>query len=185
MLFRSDEMAMVDQFRQRQIAKERIDALVDSLRILETGKFSEQKSEAIAALRSLGFDVPDTATANPAEFQKFIKNSTANVFDQVKSMGGKILVSEIAGLTKANANPELQPGANAALLGQAKGLLDYEDKHFQDYSDWRKENPDAYDATDFERGWVKENPLSRYVKEAEMGIGARDRKSTRLNSSHT
>lgn len=170
---RSAEVGMLDQFKQRQVAKERMDALIDSLRVLETGKFAERKAETIAALRAIGIDVPDTATANPAEFQKFIKNSTANVFDQVKAMGGKILVSEITGLTKANANPELQPGANAALLGQAKGLLDYEDKHFQDYADWRKSNPDAYDATDFERQWVKENPLSRYVKEAEMGVGAR------------
>lgn len=173
---RNDEVAMLDQFRQRQVAKERMDALIDSLRILETGKFAERKAEAVAALRAIGFDVPDTATANPAEFQKFVKNSTANVFDQVKAMGGKILVSEITGLTKANANPELQPSANAALLGQAKGLLDYEDQHFQDYSDWRKQNPDAYsvqDVGDFERGWVKGNPLGKYVKEAEMGIGAR------------
>ena len=170
---RKDERAMVDSFKQRQIAKERIDALTDSLRILQTGKFAEQKAEAVATLRSMGFDVPNAATANPAEFQKFIKNSTKNVFDEVKGLGGRILVSEIAGLTKANANPELQPEANAALLGQAKGLLDYEDRHFEDYSNWRKENPDAYDATDFERQWVKTNPLSKFAKEAEMRVGAR------------
>jgi len=173
---RKDEGAMLDQFKQRQIAKERMDALIDSLRVLQTGKFAERKGEIIAGLRSLGFDVPNTATANPAEFQKFVKNSTANVFDQVKAMGGKVLVSEITGLTKANANPELQPEANAALLGQAKGLIDYEDQHFKDYRDWRKGNPDAYnvqDIGDFEVGWLDQNPLSKYVKEAEMSVGAR------------
>ena len=173
---RKDEGAMLDQYKQRQIAKERMDALIDSLRVLETGKFAERKGEIIAGLRSLGFDVPSTATANPEEFQKFVKNSTANVFDQVKAMGGKVLVSEITGLTKANANPELQPAANAALLGQAKGLIDYEDQHFKDYRNWRKNNPDAYniqDIGDFEIGWLDENPLGKYVKEAEMGVGAR------------
>lgn len=173
---RTDENAMVDQFKQRQIAKERMDALIDSLRVLETGKFAERKAEAVAALRSMGFEVPSTATANPEEFQKFIKNSTANIFDQVKAMGGKILVSEITGLTKANANPELQPGANAALIGQAKGLLDYEDQHFKDYREWRKGNPDAYSPAelgDFETEWVQKNPLGRYAKEAEMQVGAR------------
>jgi hypothetical protein len=173
---RKDEGAMLDQYKQRQIAKERMDALIDSLRVLETGKYAEKKAEVVAGLRSLGFEVPDTATANPAEFQKFVKNSTANIFDQVKAMGGKILVSEITGLTKANANPELQPEANAALLGQAKGLIDYEDQHFKDYRNWRKNNPDAYnvqDIGDFEVEWMDGNPLSKYVKEAEMGIGAR------------
>lgn len=167
---------MLDQFRSRQVAKERMDALIDSLRVLKTGKFAERKGEVIAGLRAMGFDVPDTATANPAELQKFIKNSTANIFDQVKAMGGRILVSEITGLTKANANPELQPEANAALLGQAKGLLDYEDRHFKDYRDWRKQNPEAYsinDVSDFEETWVKNNPLGKYVKEAEMSVGAR------------
>lgn len=173
---RKDEGAMLDQFKQRQIARERMDALIDSLRVLQTGKFAERKGEIIAGLRSLGFDVPNTATANPAEFQKFVKNSTANIFDQVKAMGGKVLVSEITGLTKANANPELQPEANAALLGQAKGLIDYEDQHFKDYRNWRKSNPDAYnvqDIGDFEIGWLDDNPLSKYVKEAEMSVGAR------------
>jgi len=173
---RKDENAMVDQYRQRQIAKERMDALIDSLRVLETGKFAERKAEAVAALRSLGFEVPSTATANPEEFQKFIKNSTANIFDQVKAMGGKILVSEITGLTKANANPELQPGANAALIGQAKGLLDYEDQHYKDYRAWRRANPDKYspsDLGDFETEWVEKNPLGRYAREAEMRVGAR------------
>ena len=170
MLFRSD------QYRQRQVAKERMDALIDSLRVLETGKFAERKAEVVAGLRSLGFEVPSTATANPEEFQKFIKNSTANIFDQVKAMGGKILVSEITGLTKANANPELQPGANAALIGQAKGLLDYEDQHFKDYRTWRKANPDKFspdELGDFETEWVQKNPLGKYAKEAEMQVGAR------------
>ena len=173
---RKDEGAMLDQFRQRQIAKERMDALIDSLRVLETGKFAEKKAEVVAGLRSLGFDVPSTATANPEEFQKFVKNSTANVFDQVKAMGGKILVSEITGLTKANANPELQPAANAALLGQAKGLIDYEDQHFKDYRSWRKANPEAFSVDeigDFETDWVQKNPLGKYAREAEMGVGAR------------
>jgi Glycosyl hydrolase 108 len=173
---RKDEGAMLDQFKQRQVAKERMDALIDSLRVLETGKFAERKAEVVAGLRALGFDVPSTATANPEEFQKFIKNSTANIFDQVKAMGGKILVSEITGLTKANANPELQPGANAALIGQAKGLLDYEDQHFKDYRNWRKTNPDKYSVDelgDFETEWVKNNPLGKYAKEAEMSVGAR------------
>nr|NDG61200.1 hypothetical protein [Betaproteobacteria bacterium] len=51
-----------------------------------------------------------------------------------------ILLAEIQGLKEANANPNLEPGANMAIINQGLGLLDYEDQYYKDYFGWRKEN---------------------------------------------
>lgn len=168
-----DEQAMLEQYRSRQIARERLQTLADLMQNYETGSFAQRKADMVAALRGVGIPVKDTDTANPAAFQTFLKNATANVFDNAKSLGGRILVSEINGLTKANANPEMQPEANRAILGQAIGLLDHADKHFNDYFTWKRQNPNAYDTTGFETQWTKDNPVKDFTTKAEHSIAAK------------
>jgi hypothetical protein len=168
-----DEQSMLEQYRGRQIARERLQTLADLMQTYETGSFAQRKAEFAASLRGAGIPVRDTDTANPAAFQTFLKNATANVFDNAKALGGRILVSEINGLTKANANPEMQPEANRAILGQAIGLLDHQDKHFNDYFSWKRQNPNAYDPTEFETKWTKENPVKGFTTKAEQGIAAK------------
>src|SRR6185312_5669309 len=99
----------------------------------------------------------------PAAFQAFMKDATANVFDQVKGMGGRPLVAEISGLIKANANPELQPAANAAIIAQGLGALKWQDQYTNDYFDWKHQNPNAYDPSTFDLQWTREHPLQGYV----------------------
>lgn len=165
-----DENNMVQTFQQRQIARERLHEIANLMRTYQTGEWAQQKADLVAKARALGIPVKDSDTANPAAFQQFLKNATANVFDQAKALGGRILVTEIAGLTKANANPEMQPEANRAIVGQALGLLDYEDKHFKDYMAWKRANPYAYDPSQFEQGWVEQNPVSKFTKAAKAEI---------------
>ncbi len=145
----TDEGTMMDQFQARQLSKQRLQALASIMQTYQPGAFAEQKGNLIANLRAAGFNVPATATANPAAFQEFTKNAVANVFNDVKGMGGRVLVSEIQGLTKANANPELQPEAAAAIIGQGLGVINYEDQHTQDYFNWKKQNPNATQTADF------------------------------------
>jgi hypothetical protein len=168
-----DEQSMLEQYRGRQIARERLQTLADLMQTYETGSFAQRKAEFAASLRGAGIPVRDTDTANPAAFQTFLKNATANVFDNAKALGGRILVSEINGLTKANANPEMQPEANRAILGQAIGLLDHQDKHFNDYFSWKRQNPNAYDPTEFETKWTQENPVKTFTTKAERSIAAK------------
>ncbi len=166
------ENEMVDQFKGRQIVRQRLDDLTDLLKNYQTGAWNDVKADLLAKTRALGFDIPDTATANAKAYQQFVKNQTANVFDQVKALGGRPLVAEIEGLVKANANPNLEPDANIALLGQAKGLLDYADKNYQDRMQWREENPQENDTSKFETQWAKENPIDKFVKEQKKSIPA-------------
>ena len=165
-----DEDEMIQQFKTRQLSRQRLQALAGIMQTFQPGAFAQEKGDMIATLRSVGINVPSTATANPAAFQEFTKNATANVFNDVRSMGSKILVSEIAGLTKANANPELQPEAAAAIIGQGLGVLDYEDQHTKDYFDWKKTNPNTVNTADFELPWSQQHPVGKYVSQATKGI---------------
>lgn len=165
------ENEMMQQFQARQLSKQRLQALQGIMQTYQPGAFAEEKADLVANLRAAGFNVKNSDTANPAAFQEFIKNATANVFNDVKGMGGKVLVSEIQGLTKANANPELQPAAAAAIIGQGLGIINYEDQHTRDYFNWKKQNPNAYDTSSFELPWTEAHPVSDYTKAATNSFG--------------
>jgi len=165
-----NENQMIQQFQSRQLARQRLEKLSDILQTYQTGAFAERKADMARAFRSAGFDVKDTDTANPAAFQEFTKNAIANVFNDLKSMGGRTLVSEIEGLSKSNANAELEPAAAGAIIGQGLGLLNYEDQHTRDYFGWKQKNPNAYDPSSFELNWSKDHPVSGYVDAAGKDI---------------
>ena len=165
-----NEDEMIQQMKARQLSKQRLQALQGIMQNFQPGAFAGEKANLVAGLRSAGIDVPDSATANPAAFQEFTKNATANVFNDVKAQGGHVLVSEIAGLTKANANPELQPAAAAAIIGQGLGVLNYEDQHTKDYFDWKHHNTNAYDTSTFEIPWMQSHPVGQFVSDATKGI---------------
>lgn len=162
----ADDTKMVQQYQQRQIVRERLGELSDLVEHYQSGALADVKAEAAAIGKAIG--VPAPASWDPASFQKFIKNSTANIFDTVKSIGGRVLVAEITGLQKANAGPEMQPEANAAILGQTTGLMNYEDKFSNDYFKWRKENPYALnpDIAQFQTQWMHDNPATSFTKSA-------------------
>lgn len=173
-----NEDDMLAQMQARQLSKQRLQTLQGIMQAYQPGAFAEQKADIVAGLRGVGIPVKDSDTANPAQFQEFIKNATANVFNDVKGMGGRVLVSEIQGLTKANANPELQPQAAAAIIGQGLGVINYEDQHAQDYFDWKHQkdatgnqpNMNTVDTSTFELPWLKSHSPGQYVDEATKGI---------------
>jgi hypothetical protein len=167
-----EELKMADDFRRRETASSRVNGLLDILTKYETGKFAEQKADIIGKLNGLGIRVDPTVSADPAKFEIFMKGAIKNVFDDLP--GGKILLAEIAGLSKANANPGMQAEANAKILGDAKAAINYENKYTLDYARWRKANPNAYspfDTTEFNEQWLKQNKLDDFKKEASRNIG--------------
>ena len=166
----SDESQMVQQYKARQLSRQRLQAITGLIQNYQPGAFAQQKAEFVAAARGLGLPIPDTTTANPAAFEQFTKNTTANIFNDVKDMGGRVLVSEIQGLAKANTNPELQPAANAALIGRALGVINYEDQHMKDYFAWKDKNPNTVDTSKFEIPWADKNPVSKFVNESNKSV---------------
>jgi hypothetical protein len=161
------------QYVARQEARQRLDAISDILSKFQTGALAESKADAQAFARSIGIPFPDNATWNAAAVQELTKNALKNVFTDLKSIGGRPLVSEIQGLSKATTNADLQPEANAAILAQAKGLLDFHDQHDADFMDWRKANPTATNTAAFDIPWIKSHPLQPFVDSAAKGIAAR------------
>jgi hypothetical protein len=167
-----DELKMSDDYLKRQVAQSRVRGLLDILTRYETGKFAEQKADIVGKLRGIGINVQSTDTARPEDFEIFMKGAIKNVFDDLP--GGKILLAEISGLSKANANAPMQPQANAKILGDALATARYEDKYVLDYAKWRQENPLAYAPTDtiqFNEKWLKGNDLDAYKKETARHIG--------------
>ena len=166
-----DETEMVQQYKTRQLSRQRLQAIANILQTYQPGAFAEQKADIIAKLRGVGIPVPDTATANPAAFQEFTKNATANIFNDVKGVGGgRVLATEIDQLSKANASPGLQPAAAASIIGQGTGLLDYMDAHDKDYFAWKRLHPNTVDTSEFEMPWAEKNPASKYVDAATKGV---------------
>jgi len=164
-----NDSTMDEQQQQRQVLRQRATALKDVLEKFETGKFAEQKNELVAALKSAGFNIGDTDTMNVAEFQKLVKNSISQVYDQAKAIGNKVLVAEIQGLSKAVVAADLSPAANRSILAQLEGLINYQDHHHKDYMLHRMANPDDIHPEQFNEKWRrdKNNDLNDYVKDAE------------------
>jgi hypothetical protein len=156
-----------------QIAQQlqRFDRISKIMETFQPGTFASEKANIVGALRSMGINVPDTATANAQAFQEFLKDTTANAMTGVQQMGGgRVLLAEIMAFTKATAAPTLQPGANANIIAQSTGILNQTKDYYNAYLDWRQNNPMATttDAARFENNWYsdKQNSLNNYIKES-------------------
>lgn len=169
-----DEMSMGDNYRKRLVSLSRLNGLIDILSTYQTGAYEGMKSDLINRMASLGFNIPPEATEKAANFEKFTKGAIQEVFNSLP--GGKILQSEIQGLAKANANAGMLASSNAKILGDARALVNYENKYTQDYLNWRAANPNAYSPTDvakFDLQWSSkpENNLDRFKAEEARKIG--------------
>jgi spore germination cell wall hydrolase CwlJ-like protein len=173
-----DEDKMIEQMKTRNIAKQQLQAIQGVMQTYQPGAWAEQKADLAGKLRAVGIDVPASATANPAAFEEFTKYATGNVFNDVKGMGSKVLVSEIETAKKANANPGMQPEANAAIIGRGLGVINYENQHTNDYFDWKHQkdangnmpNMNTVDTSTFELPWLNSHPLQPFVDQANKGI---------------
>jgi hypothetical protein len=165
-----DENTMMQQFQARQVAKQRLGELGNLVEEYQTGAAAEFKADAQAYAKAWGIDIPNSATTNAALFQEIQKNAIANIFSNAKDLGGRILVSELAGLAKSNVNAELQPAATAKIISQQAGLLNYEDAHTSAYFGWKHANPNAYDTSGFEIPWIKSNPVRGFTDAASKEI---------------
>ena len=167
---------MTEQFKTRQLSLQRLQALNEIQQRFQTGTWASDKANLVGMARAAGFSVGDTDTADPAAFQEFVKNATANIFNDAKAAGGRLLVTELEGLKQANANPDLQPEANKAIIGQGIGVINYEDAHFREYMAWRDKNPYATAtqiANQFEVPWQKANPVKSFVEAAGKDVTAK------------
>jgi hypothetical protein len=133
----TNDQTEATNYKARQEVKDRISGMLDIMQEFQTGAFSQTRNDIVRKLDDLGIRVPKTAQDNPDKFLEFVKSSYAQLFESAKALGGRILVSELSGLQKAGANAQNTPAANAYILSQALGVLNYEDKHTEEYAKWR------------------------------------------------
>lgn len=170
-----NETAMGGNYGPIAQSKQRLQTIATLMQKYQTGHLSEAKADAVALARALHIPLPNEIDANPAAFQEFVKNATANVFNQASQLKGRILVTELEGLKAANASPDLQPEANAAIIAQGIGLLDAEKAHADDYFAWRGPSkgaaPTPTDVAQFNSGWFSNHNIQGYVDAASKEIG--------------
>jgi hypothetical protein len=156
--------AIPEQQKARDQTNERLDRLIGLMKGgYQPGAFAEEKANIVADLKAFGINVPPTATANPAAFQIFMKEHNQLLANQVKAMGNRPLVMEFKTFGMGNPNPEMQPQANAAILSEMKGVINWESQYAKDFAAWHNKNPGAYDETQFSTPWLAKNKLEKFI----------------------
>jgi hypothetical protein len=162
------DAALPQKMQARQVVNDRLEEIKGLMQSYQPGAFAEEKAELAAKAASIfGIDaVPQQYLQNATSFQRFLKDQILNTMDNVKAMGGRPMVTEIESLKRAMAGPELQPGAAAAIIAQAQGIIKYQDDHDNAYSDWRENNPTEYRTTKFEKQFIKDHNIKDYITTA-------------------
>ncbi len=169
-----NENTMLQNFQGRQVARQRLQDLQGILETYQSGAFAEEKADLAAKLQAAHIPVPQGALDNTVNFEKFTKETTGGLFDHLGALGGEVLATEIEGLSRTVSQPDIQPAANASIIGQALGVMDHEDAHTSDYFDWKKANPNATDTSTFELPWAKAHPVEPYVRAQRLNTATSD-----------
>jgi len=162
----------------RPAARARINDASKLLSLWQSGRLNDIKAAAPSIAAALGLNIDKYALDNVASYETFTKDATQAMFDKVKDLGGRILVTEIEGQKQANMNPDLQPKTNRNIIGTAKGLMDAEDKFFDEYNTWRAgegkyANTAQYNA--WKSAWRKnpENDLEKFIDQGRANTPVR------------
>jgi hypothetical protein len=166
-----------DASQTRALAYGRIERVGQLLEAYQTGQLSDVKTQVPAIAAALGMKIDESKLNDRAYQEKFVKEATNMMFDQVKQLGGRILVSELESAKMANVNPDLQPASNRQLLATAKGAMDAEKQFYQDYLAWREKNPTP-STTEFQRfkqQWLDDpsHAIGKYVDAAAANMPTR------------
>lgn len=155
----------------RPEALARINDAAHILELYASGAISDWKAQIPAVAEALGLKIDPAKLDDTAYQQTFTKLATQAMFDRVKDLGGRILVTEIEGQKRANMNPDLQPKTNRNIIGTAKGLMAAEDKFFDDYNNWRADTSDkggAYASPAqynlWKAKWQKDNKIDDFIE---------------------
>jgi hypothetical protein len=174
------------QYRARQVAKERLLSIAESLSYIQSGKGVPAINEFVAGMQTAGFGglIPkDISTIDPDRAQKIAKEAWAQVFEGLKAIGGQPRVLEMQGLQQSGANLGLTPGANKSILASTLANFNYEDKFFEDAAKAYKEQGYRYSDSTFMPNWRRDNRLNTMKEEAEKNLAIRG--ATPVNSNGT
>lgn len=163
----------LEKYQERQIQKEKLLVMADILSSYQPGKFEEQKVGLINSLRSAGIPLTQEEIDRATNYETFTKEAMQVMFKQIQALGGKVLATEIESMKQASPSASLQPESNRKIIGEMIGLLNYEDKYFEDFVDWREKNKTAWDATKWAKDWIKNNNPKTFIQESTSSIAAK------------
>jgi hypothetical protein len=167
----------------RPEAMARINDAAHILELYATGALNEWKAQIPAVAEALGLKIDPAKLDDTTYQQTFTKLATQAMFDRVKDLGGRILVTEIEGQKRANMNPDLQPKTNRNIIGTAKGLMAAEDKFFDDYNNWRSDSsakggayasPAQYNV--WKAKWQKDNKIDDFIEKGKASTPVKEKK---------
>ncbi len=153
------------------IAEQRALAIANAFKQTESGAFAEEKANIKAGLKSAGIDLPDSVFGSPAQVQIALKDNFNTVLEQIKAFSSRPAAAELTLAQKNFSNPNLQPEANQAIIGQVVGNIRWDRQMLNDYAQakalgWK-------DPTDFQRAWAQQpqNSLQGFIDSAQQQIG--------------
>ena len=154
-------------------SEQRFQAQAEALKAMESGKWATAKADVGAHLIAAGLPkdtVDSILNADPAQAQIIMKNNFgASLSTLSASKLGRITQNEIFAMQKNLANPDLQPEANLAIIGQGIGIA-----RFQEHlaNDWNTAIQLGYsDPASYQEAWIKANPLQKFIDDATKEIG--------------
>jgi GH24 family phage-related lysozyme (muramidase) len=171
--------AMEQDLRANQSAmpgvQQKFENLGKILTNYQTGKLENFKTFVPAIAQAVGIQVDPDKIKTREDFEKFVKESRDLLFQQLKQVGGRILVTEVQRMQEAVVDPELQPGANRSLIASGKAATNYTQDFYDHYRGWKRDNPYATvdDFADMQREWQTKNKLQKYITEAEANTPVR------------
>ena len=152
-----------------------LDGLAKVLENYKPDLLGEQKTKFMQFAESVGISVPESAMKNADEFYKFIKYSTDLVYDRLEKIGGRILQTEVLGITAAMPGATMTPEAARSLVAKMKGAAEYTRQYYRDLV---KEVPTGPQLAQFDKDkwidkWTNENSLKEYIDVYDKEIAVR------------
>lgn len=163
------ENKWADAMPSNYIAEQRGLAIADALKKTESGAWATEKASVAASLKSIGIDLPSNILGDPAQVQRALKDNFAQTLAQIRGFTSRPAAAEVILGQKNFSNPDLQPEANLAILGETVGQMRWERSLVQDYSAAKKMG--WRDPQDFERAWSQINPLQGFIDKTKAEIG--------------
>jgi hypothetical protein len=152
-----------------------LDNLAKVLEKYSPDLLGEQKKTFTQFAASLGIPVPESAMQDATSFYQFIKNSTDLVYDRLEKIGGRILQTEVLGITAAMPGPTMTPEGARSLVAKMKGAAEYTRQYYRDLV---KEVPTGPQLANFDKEkwidkWANENSLKEYIDVFDKEIAVR------------
>ena len=103
-------------------AEQRLHTIAQALKVVQSGKFTEQKANLAAVFASLGIDA-SKYLVDPAQAQLALHENAVGTLARLKSYTSRFTQQEFKTITAVSENPNLTPEANQQMLAEDMATL--------------------------------------------------------------